>query len=155
MTQFLLFDDDGHITDDGLRLLISGEADELSQLELSEHLDFCDRCVDRYCIALNDALPIEPPEGLVPKVMGRNRKRTQDTFFKQATKVGLAAGLTILVWFGGVFRGNALKTTDDFKRQVLDYKPTFGVAMQDFGQDVQQFFRQWNLFLKGEPTNEK
>ena len=43
-----LFNEEGHITDEGFQQLIGGQADELSRLEISEHMDFCDQCVERY-----------------------------------------------------------------------------------------------------------
>lgn len=44
-----LFDPNGHLTDDAFGALLRDEPlDEMERLEISEHLSFCDRCVERY-----------------------------------------------------------------------------------------------------------
>lgn len=50
------FDDNGHITAQGFSLLLHGEPDTLSRLELAEHLSFCDECCQKYA----DLMETEP-----------------------------------------------------------------------------------------------
>ena len=47
-----LFSPDGHLTDTSFELLISEKLDPLQSLEVSEHLSFCDRCLERYTLSL-------------------------------------------------------------------------------------------------------
>lgn len=47
-----LFRDDGHLTDEALTALAGESLDDLSCLEIAEHLAFCDLCLQRYTLAL-------------------------------------------------------------------------------------------------------
>ena len=47
-----LFTADGHLTDSAFALLIQEKLDPLQSLEVSEHLSFCDRCLERYTAIL-------------------------------------------------------------------------------------------------------
>ena len=50
-----LFQEDGHLTQYALDALVQDlPLDELSRLEIAEHLSFCDACVDRYSQALEN-----------------------------------------------------------------------------------------------------
>lgn len=49
------FEPNGHLTDEALFALVSGDPDELSRLEVSEHLSYYDRCLDRYLALLSDS----------------------------------------------------------------------------------------------------
>jgi hypothetical protein len=150
-----LFDTDGHITDAGFAALINDSPDELARLELSEHLDFCDRCVDRYSALLLEPLLKEPAEPIASSVMSRLKRRANITVLGRTTKVAVAACLTLVIWMGGIFRGNALETSDAFVRKAQTRENSFSVSMHGFGQDLQDFFRQWSLFLKGDNNYEK
>ena len=66
-----LFTADGHLTDSAFALLIQEKLDPLQSLEVSEHLSFCDRCLERYTAILcgepipdaggaEQALPVTP-----------------------------------------------------------------------------------------------
>lgn len=55
------FDRDGCLTDDALLALIRQEPDEMTRLEIAEHLSFCDRCTERYSELLCEARCWFPP----------------------------------------------------------------------------------------------
>ena len=98
-----LFNGDGHITDEGLRALVAVELDEMGRLEVSEHLDFCDRCVERYSEMLTDDLEIAPPVEIAPVVIHKIRQRTRVVFLNRFTRVSVAAVLAIVIWVGGFY----------------------------------------------------
>lgn len=91
-----LFTADGHLTDSAFALLIQEKLDPLQSLEVSEHLSFCDRCLERYTAILcgepipdaggaEQALPvtahlIEPPQPLLPGILQKLRQRAQVLF---------------------------------------------------------------------------
>ena len=55
------FHTDGHLTDEALAALIrDGRPDELSRLEIAEHLSFCDVCLQRYTDLLSGTTLLEP-----------------------------------------------------------------------------------------------
>ena len=96
-----LFTADGHLTDSAFALLIQEKLDPLQSLEVSEHLSFCDRCLERYTAILcgepipdaggaEQALPvtahlIEPPQPLLPGILQKLRQRAQVFYLKKAT----------------------------------------------------------------------
>ena len=114
-----LFTADGHLTDSAFALLIQEKLDPLQSLEVSEHLSFCDRCLERYTAILcgepipdaggaEQALPvtahlIEPPQPLLPGILQKLRQRAQVFYLKKATSLVLAASLALVFWSGGLF----------------------------------------------------
>lgn len=56
-----LFSNNGHLKDEALLALIQGrELSELERLEISEHLAYCDRCLQRYTELLTDEALLSP-----------------------------------------------------------------------------------------------
>ena len=60
-----LFSFDGHLTDTAFKLLMEEKLDPLQSLEVSEHLSFCDRCLERYTDILS-GVPLLTEETDVP-----------------------------------------------------------------------------------------
>ena len=72
-----IFHKDGHLTDDALRALICGEElSPLERLEISEHLAFCDVCLQRYTNALSDTALLVPEHSCQEGLWRRIRART-------------------------------------------------------------------------------
>ena len=71
-----LFREDGHLTDQTLEALVSGrELSELGRLEVSEHLAFCDLCLNRYTQQLMDEGLMTPAHRCQDTIWGRIRQR--------------------------------------------------------------------------------
>lgn len=98
-----LFTPGGHLTDEAFRLLQSGTADELSRLELSEHLAFCDDCLDRYTAFLTPDILAEPSELLHPGILSRIRRKSREIFVSRYLSAGVAACLALTLWTAGAF----------------------------------------------------
>ena len=112
-----LFTADGHLTDLAFKLLIDEQLDSLQSLEVSEHLSFCDRCLERYTEILCSDAPVdldtgqelpevvhlmEPPASLHDSVMQTIQNKTRVFYFKKAASVAVAASLTFVFWSGGI-----------------------------------------------------
>jgi Predicted transmembrane transcriptional regulator (anti-sigma factor) len=97
------FDDDGHLTDEALYQLIDGEDDELRRLEISEHLSFCDSCIERYTLILEGATLIEPNQSVADSVITQIKKKAARLFFSRYGTMAVAACFTMTLWFTGVF----------------------------------------------------
>jgi len=54
-----IFNQNGHITAEGFFLLVTEKADEMQRLELSEHLSFCDRCLEQYLVEMEKITLLE------------------------------------------------------------------------------------------------
>ena len=71
-----LFREDGHLTDQALEALVSGrELNELGRLEVSEHLAFCDLCLNRYTQQLMDEGLMTPAHSCRDTIWWRIRQR--------------------------------------------------------------------------------
>jgi hypothetical protein len=98
-----LFDEAGHLTDYALNCLIKDELDELSRLEISEHMSFCDDCLLRYVDILDSQQLIEPPELLEKSIMAKLKARTIRVLMNQYTQMAIAASFALVFWVSGVF----------------------------------------------------
>lgn len=100
----LLFDDEtGCLTDHALDGLMAGSLGELERLEVSEHLSYCDRCLDRYTARLVPEVLLEPSELMKPSILSALRKRAAKTFVSRYFHMAVAASLTLVLWGSGVF----------------------------------------------------
>ncbi|MGI5893106.1 MAG: zf-HC2 domain-containing protein [Candidatus Merdivicinus sp.] len=105
-----LFQEDGHISQDGLNALIREELDETQRMEVSEHLDFCDICIDRYSGMLTEEVLVVPPVEFVPQVMQNVRSKTRIVVLKRFVRVAVAAVMALVVWNGAFLGGDGLTT---------------------------------------------
>ena len=95
-----LFQNNGHLTDEAIRALTRGEdLDELTRLEMAEHLSFCDECLERYTAALENA-PLFSPQGRCTQgVWRRIRARAVRLLTtRYAAAAASVAVALILVW---------------------------------------------------------
>lgn len=99
-----LFDPNGHLTDDAFGALLRDEPlDEMERLEISEHLSFCDRCVERYAALLDGSELLSPPEPVAPPVFRRIRERARKLFVNKYATAAAAACFAIMFWNIGLF----------------------------------------------------
>ena len=103
-TERRLFDDEtGCLTDGALAGLMEGSLDELQRLEVSEHLSYCDACVERYTALLVPQVLEEPPELMKQSILSALRKRAAKLFVDRYFHMAVAASLTLVLWGSGVF----------------------------------------------------
>mgnify|MGYP001629980237 FL=1 len=99
-----LFNPNGHLTDDAFGALLRDEPlDEMERLEISEHLSFCDRCVERYAALLDGSELLSPPEPVAPPVFRRIRERARKLFVNKYATAAAAACFAIMFWDIGLF----------------------------------------------------
>lgn len=101
----ILFREDGHLTDEALCAAVEQVLDEMSRLEVAEHLSFCDGCLERYTALLTDDTLLTPARPIAPPVLSRLRKRAVAVMFNRYTTYGAAACLALMLWGAGVFTG--------------------------------------------------
>lgn len=71
-----LFTPSGHLTDEALTALTrQDELTELERLELAEHLAYCDHCLQRYTLALEESSLLAPAADLRQPLLRRIRAR--------------------------------------------------------------------------------
>lgn len=164
-----LFTADGHLTDSAFALLIQEKLDPLQSLEVSEHLSFCDRCLERYTAILcgepipdaggaEQALPvtahlIEPPQPLLPGILQKLRQRAQVFYLKKATSLVLAASLALVFWSGGLFTSGTLSGVVDnmveglhsSSQTILEQTEEISSSLGDFFRSLQGDFLKWKF----------
>lgn len=128
----LLFDDDtGCLTDYALDVLVAGSLDELGRLEASEHLSYCDSCLDRYTVRLTPEVLVEPPELMKQSILSALKRKAANAFVSRYFHMAVAASLTLVLWGSGVFatfgQGVQIKELDfDLSGQM----PEFSVSQR-------------------------
>lgn len=96
------FEQNGHLTDKTLSALVSGGLDELSRLEVSEHLSYCDRCLDRY-LSLISASKLEAPAHSCREPLMRRIRRDARRFLESRLAAAAAAIVIVVsLWSGGL-----------------------------------------------------
>lgn len=72
-----LFHPDGHLTGEAFNALLKGtELPELSRLEISEHLSYCDSCLERYAAMMTEEVLLSPEHSCKPQLKKRIWLRT-------------------------------------------------------------------------------
>jgi len=156
----ILFDERGHLTDYAIHQLLRADLDELSALEVAEHLAYCDRCLLKYTAAIeNTALmaPALPVEQEVLKKIGQQDRRL---FFNRYATAAVAACLAMAFWLGGVFTPQIPTDNIDVWATVAESTTVLRESTQDLSnyisQNLSQFFYDIQGFdLKGVFEHEK
>lgn len=93
---------DGHLTDEALLLLIQdGPDDELTRLEIAEHLAFCDGCLQRYTDLLAAAPLLTPARSCEKTLWARIRVRAIQAFTSRYATAAAAVIIALSVVWGG------------------------------------------------------
>ena len=96
------FHTDGHLTDEALAALIrDGRPDELSRLEIAEHLSFCDLCLQRYTDLLCGAELLAPERSCQKALWARVRMRTLRLVTSRYATAAAAVALALTMLWGG------------------------------------------------------
>ena len=170
-----LFDLDGHLTEEAFVLLIQEKLDELQSLEVSEHLSYCDRCLERYtdllCAESIPSLPdsqqaasptssppllpplLDPPAELHTNIMNQIQHRNHVFYFKKGTSLALAASLTLVLWSGGIFSSsklldraqNLLGGLHDSSQTILEHTSEISENINEFFSSLQSNWSQWRM----------
>jgi len=100
----VLFNQEGHINKEGFKLLLNNKVDELQRLELSEHLSFCDRCLEEYMDCLQDIQLLAPQTSLAQEIFKKARYKAMKLFHSRFSMVAAAACLAMVFWTTGIFQ---------------------------------------------------
>lgn len=144
------FDAEGHITDRGFQMLLNEELDETPRYELAEHLDFCDRCVERYTDLLTDDSLMAPQEEITPAVMRKLKRRARSILMSRVARVSIAACLALVIWVGGVSRLPFMQEHKENFEPTNQKTFSLQQAFQGANQGLDQMFSSFNAFLRGD-----
>ncbi len=99
----MVFREDGHLSDGALEALARNEDrfDELERLEIAEHLAFCDDCLQRYALALEDGALLVPERSCQKALRARIRSRALRLVTSRYATAVAAVTLALTVLWGG------------------------------------------------------
>lgn len=98
-----LFSNNGHLKDKALLALIQGrELSELERLEISEHLAYCDRCLQRYTELLTDEALLSPARSCQATLWRRIRQRTLRILTSRYATAAAAVVLALTILWGNI-----------------------------------------------------
>ena len=99
----MVFREDGHLSDGALEALARNEDrfDELERLEIAEHLAFCDDCLQRYTMVLEDGALLVPERSCQKALWGRIRGRALRLATSRYATAAAAVALALTVLWGG------------------------------------------------------
>lgn len=117
-----LFNNDGHLTDYALKSIIKDNLDEISRLEIAEHLSFCDECIVRYTDLLSDDTLMIPLESAAPTVMQKIKKTAAVIFFNKYVTMTIAASIAMVLWITGAF--TSYSSNENFNKFIAGIETT-------------------------------
>lgn len=99
----MVFREDGHLSAGALAALAGNEDcfDELERLEIAEHLAFCDYCLQRYTVALEDGVLLVPERSCQKALRARIRTRALRLVTSRYATAVAAVTLALTVLWGG------------------------------------------------------
>lgn len=99
----MVFREDGHLSGGALEALAKNEDrfDELERLEIAEHLAFCDYCLQRYTLALEDGALLVPERSCRKALWARVRGRALRLAASRYATAAAAVTLALTVLWGG------------------------------------------------------
>lgn len=99
----MVFREDGHLSSQALTALAKNEDifDELERLEIAEHLAFCDYCLQRYTLALEEVPLLVPERSCQKTVWVRIRSRALRLVTSRYATAAAAVTLALTVLWGG------------------------------------------------------
>lgn len=157
------FDEDGHLTPHALKATAAMHPlDELTRLEISEHLSFCDSCLADYTLLLTDSTLVSPPQPQVHEIMNRIRQKARTVFFNRYARAALAACLAITLWGCGVFSFDYINANNQFVSSVTSTSASVTVKVDQWKNHISNGFSSFfknigtsNNQTKGASSSEK
>lgn len=141
-----LFRDDGHLTDEALTALAGESLDDLSCLEIAEHLAFCDLCLQRYTLALEPQPLLTPSRSCRESLMRRIRERTLHLITSRYATAAAAVALALtVVWGSGSLIPPEVQTHEAPAAQTAS-DPSWA---QRWSEALDQVVSGWNTWLSG------
>lgn len=148
---FKLFLPSGCLSDRGLSALVREELNEEQRMEASEHLDFCDSCVERYAALLGGEELLTPPAPVAPAVMEKLRPKARMLFFGRLMRVSIAAAMALVIWNGlllgngGLFKFSAdwVNSRPQREQAVTQNAGGWGSGLNDLMNGLNSWMNSW------------
>ena len=142
-----VFCEDGHLTDRALMILSrGGSLDELTRLEVAEHLAFCDRCLDRYTALLAGTELLTPEHSCQKSLWRQIRSRAVSMLTSRCATAVAAVGLALTVVWGG---GNVIPLPSLPERAPRERQYVVSESLHRWGEGLDGAMQGLNDILDG------
>ena len=142
----MVFREDGHLSTGALEALARNEDafDELERLEIAEHLAFCDYCLQRYALALEEGTLLVPERSCRRALWSRVRSRAIRLVTGRYATAAAAVALALTVLWGGEraeFPRPVLpEDRPSVSRQLTDWTGGIGDSLRGAVGGISDFF---------------
>lgn len=142
----MVFREDGHLSGEALEALAKNEDrfDELERLEIAEHLAFCDYCLQRYTLALEDGALLVPERSCQRALWARIRSRALRLVTSRYATAAAAVALALTVLWGGerveLARPVLPEDRPSVSRQLTELTGEFGDSLRGTVSGLSNFF---------------
>ena len=148
-----LFDPHGHLTEQALLALLRGEPlEELSRLEIAEHLAFCDRCLQRYTQLLTDRTLLSPSPACREGLYRRIRRQAVRLITSRYATAAAAVALALTVLWSGADLGRRSQDRPRSLEQAGQVMTQWAADWPRQFQDTFSGIAGWFDFLGGGPS---
>ncbi len=122
----MVFRDDGHLSDGALTALARNEDrfDDLKRLEIAEHLAFCDDCLHRYTLILEDAALLVPERSCQKALWTRIRTRAVQMITSRYATAAAAVALALTMLWGSAGPGHTIRVSLPEDRSSISQRLT-------------------------------
>ena len=143
-----LFDQNGHLTVEAFSALDSDGLDELSRLEISEHLSFCDRCLDRYLARLPDSTLETPAHSCRAGLLQHIRRQALRLLENRVAAAAAAVVIVVSLWSGGAF-GALLSLPQKLTELPGTVSQSIETQQREIKPSVPSFFSDFSTWISG------
>lgn len=137
-----IFNQNGHISAEGFFILVTEKADEMQRLELSEHLSFCDRCLEQYLSEMEKITLLETEQSIAKRVINKVRYKTAFLAQKRFGTAVAAACIAMVLWTSGAFSWKTMleqaDMVENFEQELEEMSWQNQNALHNVSQKYQQ-----------------
>lgn len=145
----LLFDVEGHLTDNAFKGLIQETLSPLQSLEVSEHLSYCDECISRYTDLLCEDYYITPLQPIMPDVMVKIKNMKRNLYINKFFSATIAASFALIYCIGNMFMSDYSFRPDRIVERLGDSSQAIFEQTQRVTEEISDSFDQiWDDIVR-------
>ncbi|KEJ01500.1 hypothetical protein N494_11210 [Clostridium botulinum A2B7 92] len=133
-----LFNKEGHLTDDTVKLLKLGTLKDEELISILEHISDCQKCASVFADSFEDNELAEAPLGFEEKVQIeiKNKKKSNIRFSLYCARVAVAASIALIMVFSNGLSFIANTKTNYVKPLDLSFINSFNSELNTFSEKI-------------------
>jgi len=92
------FKEDGHISKEGFLKMQGNQCTTLERLELTEHISFCNPCLEQYLALVEEGKILTPQRSMQQAILQKAQKNRFGDFRKRFGQATMAASVFLMCW---------------------------------------------------------